>query len=112
MKHPNTLNEILQHALNGGKFEYQSYRHEQAEKEWRDSDGFKKEWPDNGIDLLPKKIDKYYIPEDIRQKHAYWRPGKLRSVEFGPDGTIRRCYIGAKRAITIYEMDLHKVSLV
>jgi hypothetical protein len=108
------LQKILDHALNGGKFQYLTYDHKSALTEFKGT----KEYQDLcQYDLMlhgsgNPRVDKYSIPKEIRGKHPLWRNGKIRNVEFAPDGHIRRIKIGAKFALNFYENDIHKLRLL
>lgn len=94
----------LNHALSGGKFEYTSFDYKAALAEFKGT----KEYQDmEQISLLfnsGHKPDKYDIHPEIRIKHAVRRIGKLREVQFNPDGTIKRLKIGARYALSFYSI--------
>jgi len=106
------LLQVLQHHLNGGRFEYLSYDHALAKEHFLRTDEGEKL---NQLDCLFNEypaFDKWDIPKEIRDQYSYWRNGKLRSIQFNPDGSILRVYIGAKRARTFYKCDLHELKLI
>lgn len=101
-----TLSKILKHHLSGGKFEYKSFDFKKAVEEFEKTEAFEKldnSWP---FFNNPYKLEKYDIPEYIREKYSFWRHGKVRSIEFNPNGSIYRIKIGARYAITIYEYNV------
>lgn len=108
------LIDVLNHHLAGGKFEYKSFDFKKAaaeyekSKEWEDLCSINDSFSPIGLELK----DKYQIPEEIREKYAYWRTGKLRNVEFSPSGAIRRVYIGAKYSISFYWNNLESLRLI
>lgn len=109
---------VLNHHLKGGEFEYKSFDFKKAADEYSKTDEWRKQsesWKsiEKILHMDPLEIkDKYQIPEDIRDKHSYWRKGKLRKVEFNPNGSIFRIYIGAKYAIAFYNCRLDGLRLI
>lgn len=105
------LIDVLNHHLNGGTFEYLSYDHSKAKEHFLNTDEGKKYlepiWTHNEM----RRVDKWDIPQEIRDQYSYWRKGKLRKVEFTPTGKIYRLYIGAKYAIPFYECRLEGLKL-
>jgi hypothetical protein len=107
-----TLKQIIDHHFNGGKFQYESYDHKKAEAEFKHTDEFARlVYPGSGL-TLTSKVDKVYIPDQIRDKYAIMKPGKLRSVDFAPDGSIRGVKIGQRRAMNFYHYTANKVELI
>lgn len=107
-----SLKQIIYHHFSGGLFLYDSYDHIKAEAEFKKTDKFKQilneEWgfrPDS-------KIDKSIIPEETRDKYSILKPGKLRSIDFAPDGTIRGIKLGNKRPMNFYNWSANKVTLI
>ena len=111
-KKPTTLKEVIDHHFAGGKFLYDSYDHKQAEAEFKQTDRFKNMLNEDWGFRPDSKIDKNYIPEEIRTKWAILKPGKLRSVDFAPDGSIRSVKIGNKRPVNFYQYSLDKLCLI
>lgn len=115
MKTPESLLEILNHHLNGGKFEYKSYDHKGAESDYKSTDDYKSNlscmtYYDKN--LKDYKVGKHELPIELREKYSLWRNGKLRKVEFNNDGSIQRVYIGNKYAIPVYESSLSNIRLL
>lgn len=107
------LTDVLNHHMNGGQFEYLSYDHKKAKDEFLTTPKGKEYidpiiWTHNEM----RRVDKWDIPDEIREKYSYWRKGKLRRVEFSPTGTIYRLYIGAKYAVPFYECRLDGLRLI
>lgn len=106
------LLDVLNHHLKGGEFEYKSFDFKKAKEEYEQTEEWinqLKEWERIKKTLYLGELklnDKYQIPNDIREKHSYFRKGKLRRVQFSPTGSIYRIYIGAKYSIAIYESNL------
>jgi len=111
-KRATTLREIVDHHLNGGKFKYESYDHKLAEAEFKTTEEFKHLLRENYGFTEKSKLDKMIIPEKIRNKHAIMKPGKLRSVDFAPDGSIRSVKIGNKKPMNFYKYTCDKVLLL
>lgn len=116
-KTPESLIEVLQHHLAGGKFTYTSYDHKNAEAEYRLTDWFKDHEAEyiracNPAIYGPLKVSKHDIPKDIRDRHQVIKSGKVRRVEFNNRGGIMRIYIGHKYAIPVYETDLSGICLI
>jgi len=109
-----SLKQIIQHHFKGGKFQYESYDHVKADAEFKGTKAYQELCQ---IDLMlglkqPTKIDKQMIDEEIRNKYAIMKPGKLRSIDFCPDGSIRGIKIGNKRPMNFYEWSCGKVDLM
>lgn len=98
MKTPKSIKEIIDHHFNGGKFEYLSTNFKAAKEDYGDEN----------------LKDVRLIPDEIREKHNYWRIGKLRHVDFAPNGKPFRIKLGAMYAVTFYEynLDLAKIRLI
>lgn len=116
-KTPETLLDILQHHLAGGKFTYLSYDHQAAEAEYRQTEWFK----DHEAEYIRAcnvsiygalKVSKHDIPKDIRDKYPIIKSGKIRRIEMLNDGRIGRIYIGHKYAVPVYERDLTGIRLI
>jgi len=108
------LKTILDHALNGGKFQYLTYDHKKALEEFKGTQEYQNICQ---VDLMchssgKPKINKHDIPKEIRDNYPIWRNGKIRNVEFNPDGEIRRIKIGAKFSLNFYEDDIDKLKLI
>ncbi len=112
LKQAGNLKEIVDHHFNGGNFLYDSYDHKQAEAEFKQTDTFKGMLNEDWGFRLDSKIDKNLIPEEIRNKWAILKQGKLRSIDFAPDGSIRGVKIGNKRSMNFYQWSCNKVCLV
>jgi len=102
------LNDILNHHLKGGLFEYKSFDFKKAKSEYELS----KEYEDlckvhDSFSPTSMEIkDKYQLPDELIEKYAYFRKGKLRSVHFTPCGSIMKVLIGARYAISYYDYNL------
>lgn len=107
-----TLTDVLTHHLKGGKFQYLSYDHHKALAEYKTSNAYADESKSFEYFSEEYKPDKWYLPKELIAKHAYWRDGKLRSVEFNPDGTIKRVYVGARRSRSFYSYNLDELKLI
>lgn len=112
------LKDILNHHLSGGNFEYLSVKFKEAAaeyeqtKEWQSEVNLMRSFQVRESEIRIKST--LQIPEEILEKHSYWRIGKLRSVAFNPSGSIYRIKLGAKYSISIYNMEkyLNKVRFV
>jgi len=108
------LIDVLNHHLSGGKFEYKSFDFKKAAEEYEKTEEWERLCRINdsfcpvGLELK----DKYQLPEEIREKYSYWRAGKLRKVDFGPSGQIRRIYIGARYSVSFYWNNLDNLRLI
>lgn len=112
---PVTIIDVLNHHINGGKFEYQSFDFKKAADEYEKTQDWKN--IQQSADFFNQKVnlkDKYQIPENIRNKYIVWRVGKLRQIDFNPSGNPYRIKLGAKYAVTFYEYgeDLLKIRLI
>jgi hypothetical protein len=108
------LQTILNHALNGGKFQYLTYDHAKALEEFKGTKQFQDMCQ---YDLMlcgsgKPKVNKHDIPKEIRDNYPLWRNGKIRNVEFNPEGEIKRIKIGAKFSLNFYENDIDKLKLI
>jgi hypothetical protein len=90
--------EIESFILSGCKFQYISYDHKKA------ADYYKNEWKGEKY-LGPKIPQSYGMPKEIKEKFQVLRTGKLRQIEFSPNGKMWRFKIGAKYAKTYYRDD-------
>lgn len=109
-----TLSNILNHHLNGGEFEYQSCDFESAKNEYIQTDEWKEmcRLNDSFCHVPLRLKDVRDISDNIKQKHLYWRKGKLRSVHFSPNGDIIKVFIGARYAISVYVYNTHRIKLI
>ena len=91
-----TTHELLDIIKTGCKFEYKSYDHKKAVAEFKTTEAYieYKEPPDC-----------FSMPVDIKDKYTIWKVGKIRSIEFNPDGSFRRAKIGNKYSKTFYPSD-------
>jgi hypothetical protein len=94
--------QLVKFIASGVKFKYVSYDHRAAVEEIKTS----------GVNIIFdarnyfEKIDSCYaIPDNIKQKHAVWRTGKVRMIKFSPNGIMWKFYIGARRAKAFYLND-------
>lgn len=91
--------EILSLLLIGCKYEYISYDHKKAVKEYKLIDDF---WNNNYISYT---YESYMIPDELKEKYRVLRIGKLRGIEFNPNGSIKQLKIGYKRNKIFYPKD-------
>lgn len=79
-------------VTSGCKFKYNSYDHKKAMEEYNSSKKYEevRKWFKN-----PKSWD---MPEELKDKYKVERIGKLRRIDFNPDGKPWRFYIGNKYA--------------
>lgn len=110
------LLDVLNHHLSGGQFEYKSFdflaasEEYQATKEWKELLSYER--GQEQVFLTLALTDKYQIPKEIREKHSFWRKGKIRSVHFNPKGEPVKVLIGAKYAVTFYDYSLNDLRLI
>jgi hypothetical protein len=89
---------ILRKLLfSGCKFQYESYDHNKAIEEIKKND-LKNGLIFDGYD----RFSSYEILSEMKQKYRVYRIGKLRQIDFAPDGSIRKIYIGNKYNKTFY----------
>jgi len=115
MRNPESIKEILEHHFNGGLFEYQSFDFKKAAADYEQTQDWKNHLESAGIWNTNIELkNKYQIPEEIRDKYIVFRKGKLRSIDFSPNGQPYRIKLGAKYAVTFYEYkwDLIKIKLL
>lgn len=104
-----TYEQLMKIIISGCKFKYYSYDHKKALKEYETTeeysalvdDGFKSIFGD-------RKIDCYDIPNYLKEKYKTERVGKLRSIDFAPNGKAWKFRIGAKYAKVYYISDFGK----
>lgn len=79
-------------VVSGCKFKYMSYDHKKAMEEYNYSKEYEevRKWVKN-----PKSWD---MPQELKDKYKVERVGKLRRIDFNPDGEPWRFYIGNKYA--------------
>lgn len=107
------LIDVLNHALKGGQFEYKSFHYKEARQEFLSTeagDCFTN--PSHWLFIESPYISKHDMSKEIIEKHSYWRLGKIRSVNFNPNGSILRIYIGAKWARPFYYNNLDDLRLI
>lgn len=85
-----TQQELKQIIISGCKFKYKSYDFRAAKIEFI-STLDSREIPEFEES---DKLCSDYMPKYLKEKHLVWREGKLRSVDFNPNGDIYRCKIG------------------
>ena len=113
MKRAESLKQIIEHHFNGGKFLYDSYDHQKAELEFKGTSAYQGIVQiDLMLNIKTTKIDKLIIPEEIRDKYPILKSGKLRSIDFASDGSIRHIKIGNKRPMNFYNWSANKVTLL
>jgi len=86
----NLLNKITSGCL----FKYFSYDHKKALEEFNINNKYAKEvlfWKS-----INQNIPCYEMPEELKEKYKVERIGKLRSIEFSPNGKAWRIKIGNK----------------
>ena len=88
--------EILQILFSGCKFKYKSYDHVKAVDEFKTTEAYIE---------YKQPPDCFSMPAELKEKHTVWKVGKLRSIEFNPDGSFRRAKIGNKYSKTFYAAD-------
>lgn len=112
MKKAVDLMQIIKHHFAGGRFMYDSYDHAKAEAEFKQTNKFKELLNDDWGFRPESKIDKQIIPEEIREKYAILKNGKLRSIDFAPNGSVRGIKIGNRRPMNFYNYTANKITLI
>jgi hypothetical protein len=79
-------------VVSGCKFKYISYDHKKAMEEYNSS----KEYED--VRKMVKNPKSWDVPEKLKNKYKVERVGKLRGIDFNPEGKPWRFYIGNKYA--------------
>jgi hypothetical protein len=90
--------ELMSIIISGCKFKYFSYDHKKAIEEYKLDDKF--------IDMrkhIPNP-QSYDMPDELKEKYKVERIGKLRQINFSPDGKAYSFKIGAKYSKT-YGLD-------
>ena len=87
-----SYNELLKIIISGCKFKYLSYDHKKAVEEYRTSDKYKEDrkWL--------KHLNSWNMPKELKEKYKDEKIGKLRRIDFSPNGEAWRFYIGNKYA--------------
>lgn len=98
-------NEIKKFILSGCLFEYNSYDHKKAKAYFLKHRATKFKSVYAPIGQAPQCYD---MPQEIKKKFAVKKIGKLRSIEFRPDGTMWRFKIGNKYSKSYYADDFGK----
>ena len=102
---PMTADPLLGVVISGCKFKYASYDFKKAYEE------FKNTLPDDTLDIFPysekekMKLAGEYMPKELKEKYRIWKVGKLRQIEFNPNGQAWRFRIGARYARSFYRSD-------
>ncbi len=91
--------KLLLLISSGVRFKYISYDHKKAIKEYHESDSFIKDR------TFMKNPHSYDVPEVLKNKYQVIRMGKLRSIDFSPDGLAWRFKIGNKYSKRYYIRD-------
>ena len=83
---------LLGVVISGCKFLYYSYDHKKAMVDYKELDKWK---PDFRMNPNP---DSYSMPDELKEKYKVERIGKLRQINFAPNGKAWRFKIGNKYA--------------
>jgi hypothetical protein len=94
IQHKSSYDELLKIITSGCKFKYYSYDHKKAMLEYNSLDEYKekRKWF--------KNLNSWDMPIELKEKYRVERIGKLRMIQFAPDGEAFKFKIGAKRAKT------------
>lgn len=88
--------EIMQLIAKGAKYEYESYDHKSALKEYNSSE----KWADYKKTF--KKPNCHDLPQELKEKYITKKIGKLRRIDFNPQGKAWRFKIGHRYSKTFY----------
>lgn len=99
IERPSIIEILLNNGISGYEFKYFSYNHNEALKEYKANDKY------GDIRSVIPTPNSWEMPIELKEKYKVEKIGKIREIQFAPNGKVYRFKIGNKYAKTFYVGD-------